>query len=553
MAVLPEARTCAVLRQIVDVTSLAGLLDLFGDEIDALGLTDGYVINLLNSAGDGLVGLKLRFAPEFHHLEPTYRGYKNPVSDDHLNARVYQTRRIERIDRHNATEAEKFILQIWKVDEIVGVPILGPAENDAAIGVIVLTNQKGTVVDEAGLQALRELTALFYRSLANWLRFSHLEEMQDQATSAVAEHNRLLEFLDEMSSLTAVDKIFEVFATEMFRQIPFDIAGFALVDGESMVTKKVVAASSQYDAIHDEWERHLLSNPYRMDPTTSGAVHVVMKNEPLLFPDVEEIKHLTMTPHDAASIAILKTARTLFISPIRYHKEPIGIMAFYSLSKPITLTEADLHLLEQLSSFLGTAVTNGKIYATSRDQNLEIGRLNERLQENVKELDQLASTDRLTGLFNYRIFEQELGRRLIESKRVSNVNDLSLLLIDIDRFKAFNDNHGHAAGNEVLAGVAREIGKLIRQSDTACRYGGEEFVIILPKCDLAGAHLLAERMRKAIESCRFTTSRGSHSITVSIGCAVHHSDESAESFFARADRALYQAKTNGRNQVADAA
>src|ERR1035437_4973560 len=373
--------------------------------------------------------------------------------------------------------------------------------------------------------------------------------MRNQARTAVEQSNRLLQFIVEMNSLTSLNKIQELFAAEIFRQLPFDLAGFSLVESDQLVCKKVVVASPEFDVIGSKYEQFLGENPLPMDANASGAIHVLIRNEPVLVPDIAEIRHLPMVGHDSKSLDILKTARTLFVTPIRYQKEPIGILALYSLSKPVALSEADRHLLDQLSTFLGTAITNGKIYETSQEQSQEIGRLNLRLQDKVKDLAEQASTDQLTGLFNFRAFEKQLAKRLIESQRKSNETQLSIVLVDIDHFKIFNDTFGHAAGNDILVGVAHEIGKLTRQTDMACRYGGEEFVVILPKCDLDGAILFAERIRTAVETSSFETSGGTRSITISVGCTVHQAYDTPLTLFQRADKALYLAKTKGRNQV----
>ncbi len=275
-----------------------------------------------------------------------------------------------------------------------------------------------------------------------------------------------------------------------------------------------------------------------------------MHNSSFLVPDLQQAMELPMPEFDRRSLGFLsRPPRTLYLSAIRYHKEPIGAFALYSLSEPLSLSENDLQLLEQLSSFLGTALTNSRLYATSQAQNAEIGRLNLQLQEKVSQLFELASTDQLTGLFNFRSFEQELERRLLEAARASDNRELALVMFDIDHFKSFNDRFGHACGNDVLAGVAGEINRCIRQTDMACRYGGEEFVVILPGCDLEGARLLAERVRAGVEQMGVATCEGEQRITISAGCTLRQSGDTQRTLFSRADEALYQAKAQGRNRV----
>lgn len=541
--------TFAALQRLACAESLNDVLDLLGEQLEALHLADGYLINMLDAAGSNLVSLKARFPEDFRNLEQTTLGRHNPVSDDYLNARVFQTRAVQSVTPGNASEHEMMVLQYWRSSEIVGVPILHPQHADhAPIGVIVLIRQSGTL-DIAKIAPLQEVLALLYTSLRSWLHHSHLDEMHEQATAAVAENKRLLQFLDDLNSLTAVDMIYEMFAAELFRQLPFDMAAFSLVEDGRLVTQKVSIASPRFEPIAAEWLVYLEQNPYPLDPTISGAVLVLTEDESMLFPDLQAILHLPMTAHDAQTVSILKTPRTLFISPIRYQKKPIGIFVLYSLEKPVVLAETDMHLLQQLSSFLGTAITNSKTYAISQAQNLEIGHLNEMLQDKVKELAEQASTDRLTGLFNFRSYEREMSKRIKECQRSGGKNEFSLALIDIDYFKRFNDSHGHAAGNDVLAGVAAEIGRVIRSTDTAFRYGGEEFAVTLPKCDLQGAMLLAERIRTAIEASSFITENGTYKVTVSIGCAVFQPDDTQHTLFSRADQALYEAKGQGRNRV----
>ncbi len=274
-----------------------------------------------------------------------------------------------------------------------------------------------------------------------------------------------------------------------------------------------------------------------------------MRNTHLLFPDVQKIKHLPMSANDQATLKILGSVRTLLMVPIRYQNKPIGVLTFFTFSEPLEVSESDLSLLNNLSAFLGTAIINGRNYLLSMEQHREIERLNLILQDKVKELAEQAATDKLTGLFNFRTFEHELNRRINEFERQTDKTGLSIAIIDIDHFKKFNDTHGHNAGNVVLAGVAREIGKLVRKMDLACRYGGEEFVVILSKCDPEGIRLFAERVRTTIAETMFETDAGKLSVTVSIGCTSHQPGDSYDSFFKRADQALYRAKNNGRNRV----
>jgi len=159
-------------------------------------------------------------------------------------------------------------------------------------------------------------------------------------------------------------------------------------------------------------------------------------------------------------------------------------------------------------------------------------------------LDRLANEDELTGVLNRRAF---LARSL-ELLASARSNATALMVLDLDNFKALNDSHGHAAGDAVLRQFARLVAAQLRPQDLFARVGGEEFWVLLPGTDAAGAQALAERLRAAVESSAMLFGRTRLRVTVSIGVSrVHDADISGA--LAAADRAMYEAKSRGRNQV----
>ena len=165
-----------------------------------------------------------------------------------------------------------------------------------------------------------------------------------------------------------------------------------------------------------------------------------------------------------------------------------------------------------------------------------------------EKLEKLANFDSLTGLYNRRSILRKLGEQLKYARRYRE--ELSLIMLDIDHFKKVNDQYGHLTGDEVLAEVATLIRQNIRVVDAAGRYGGEEFIIILPKTDLSSALVIAERIRKTIEATEMKDFEGKvFGITVSQGLSSWKPGEDKHSLISRADDALYGAKENGRNRV----
>jgi two-component system cell cycle response regulator len=182
-------------------------------------------------------------------------------------------------------------------------------------------------------------------------------------------------------------------------------------------------------------------------------------------------------------------------------------------------------------------------------------RYTERLRDNVQMSIEMAITDALTGLHNRRYMETHLST-LVE-QAAARGKPLTVLVLDIDYFKSVNDTHGHDAGDEVLREFSQRLKKSIRGIDLACRYGGEEFVVVMPETDMAVATMVAERLRRRIASEPFSIDHGAHSVevTISIGLAARTSaSDVAANLLKRADQALYRAKRDGRNRVvADAA
>lgn len=194
----------------------------------------------------------------------------------------------------------------------------------------------------------------------------------------------------------------------------------------------------------------------------------------------------------------------------------------------------------------------GELVARVRVQ-LKIKGLQDELRRSNELLQELSVTDHQTGLHNRRYFTEALEREFRRSLRTKD--PLSLAVIDLDHFKRVNDTYGHQEGDTVLAEVAAFIKKEIRRYDIAARYGGEEFVVVLPETSLQQALQFAERCRAGIQRLAFSGRIEELAVTASLGIATYPSApvDSAESLFGEADKALYRAKTNGRNRIEAAA
>ncbi len=206
---------------------------------------------------------------------------------------------------------------------------------------------------------------------------------------------------------------------------------------------------------------------------------------------------------------------------------PIGAVASFT----------DISQLRQQQEMLMVQMVQTNEQAVTLElQKMDLEMMNEKLEK-------LATTDGLTGLNNHRHFQDFLRQKFVEVSR--SKGPLSLLLLDVDKFKTFNDEFGHQAGDEVLKGVARALESAARESDFVARYGGEEYVIVLPDTDRIGAMEAAERFRMVIEACEWPYRR----VTASFGVSTHAiSTNGPEQMIAEADVALYESKRTGRNR-----
>lgn len=222
-----------------------------------------------------------------------------------------------------------------------------------------------------------------------------------------------------------------------------------------------------------------------------------------------------------------KNANSLLAVPLWYEQELSGLILLLS-EEQNAYSQEQIEVLRVYSNQASIAFQNAKLY---------------------REIENMATTDGLTGLFNHRKFQEELDRELKRHDRAGK--PLCLCLLDIDFFKKINDTYGHPAGDAVLKGVAKMIKETVRSTDIPARYGGEEFAIILIELPSRDAIPIAERLRKKVESQIFLYKGTKMKATLSIGIAEFSDNHkiSKALLIERADKALYHAKHSGRNRT----
>ncbi len=300
------------------------------------------------------------------------------------------------------------------------------------------------------------------------------------------------------------------------------------------------------------------------------------------------LHHHTPEGYSGKDLKVSQTTRAVFLSdlligilysdtPDEFHKRfKKGAKKLLDLTnEQIAYILSDLHQqVDQAGSYFGLKMKNTKpIQDILQEANIRLSLLNldydqmnkqliqakislekltKELEEKNRILDNLANVDGLTEVYNHRYFQLTLEQEISRSNR--HETHISLLLIDIDHFKKFNDTYGHQTGDFILKEFCKVIKDNLRRYDILARYGGEEFVVILPETEGEDAMRVAEKLREAIDSTVFTDTQDEFRVTASFGVSsskpVVDDEFSQSDFINKADQALYDAKDQGRNRVA---
>ena len=547
-ALLEKSRQFDLLQAIHNTVELPELLELMSGEIKRFNKYDGMLINLTDRGGDNLICEKIELPEEYKGIEQSYYKYKFPLEPTDSNTRCMREKRAititeENVDNYPGNTKTRF--ERWQMKTMAVVPIFNMMD---VIGTVVVFSQS-EVIHGASSAALQEIVRFFGTQLTNAMYFAYMREQEDLISKAAEEHERFLAFVSEVNDLVSVDQIYDLISKELLRKFSFDLAGVVMLEEDELVVEKNTIIDDKFHPYYERWNEYYSNTSYKVDVSDGTTPAVFIQNRYMFIPDIGQIRHLPMSPKDSQALGILPTARTFFCCPIRQKGQAVGLIWLWSLEEIVELSEQDKKMIDLLGSFIGTAIGNAKLYEKVEHQNHKIEELNEVLEQKVNQLHEMATKDNLTSLYNFGFFQNELSHRIMEYRRSQGKYHMSIIIIDVDHFKIFNDTYGHVAGNVALQDVAQRLLKRTRKMDVVCRYGGEEFVVILPKCDVHGAQGVAEKLRADIEKDPIVIETGNVFITASFGCAQYHPEEEYDEFVERADQALYRAKEGGRNRV----
>jgi diguanylate cyclase (GGDEF)-like protein len=378
--------------------------------------------------------------------------------------------------------------------------------------------------------ALPTVALLMERRLDLWRA-----DRQRQHVSALANVTRVMSSSEDL----------EVVLTSIAGTIATTVAGIDYVSidlvGEdgSVQLRCINSIKPNIEALAEQWKR----GASRPDPVRDMALQT---RQPVILPDAQNDPRVPETGRLFFTRTLLRSAA---VFPLLTRDEVVGVLSVVS-HRPVELSATEAELLEGLAAQVATAVKGIQLYQELAESRRQLEQLNEQLSQSMEIQHHLARTDPLTGIPNRRFIDETIAAECARARRYGH--PLSVVMADLDRLKAVNDTRGHSAGDEAIKFTASLARESCRAVDGVGRYGGDEFVFVLPATELGQATVFAERFRERFEIDRAGRLALDQPLTVSLGVAQWNSTTmtSPDCLVKRVDGALYVAKSQGRNRVA---
>lgn len=321
--------------------------------------------------------------------------------------------------------------------------------------------------------------------------------------------NCLHEFSQNITSAANVDDIINLTFKTIIQLKAFDMAAFMISDEKGMLNMQ-----SSFGWKHDWIERYNFNPINKENPLMKDLFE---KKSLIIIDDISKYPDLWKTLYGI-------NAKSIYIFPLILDNDVYGVLLIINTETRV-ISEHQMEMLSGITSQANISLQN--------------------LINMTKEIKK-SSTDGLTGLYNRRYFDEQINKAVNEAS-INNF-EVSLIMMDIDNFKKYNDTFGHPAGDMLLKKVAETVVKCVRSNDIAVRYGGEEFAVILRNTSISTALLIAERIRGAVENIQDCELNSKVTISAGIG-SLSKNCEDAKSLIEYADKSLYHAKYNGKNRI----
>jgi len=448
----------------------------------------------LNDAGTHLRISELSTASDDIHDAPI------PIGDGVLGAIVVKKERVA-LTHLKPSYDVPYYEGACPVRVLLGMPIL---QDDQLRGILVLDRTKDVAFTPHEEELAAQAARYCLRAIQNERIFVQLER-------AKVEQGKLYEAAKALGAALSEKDVLEAGVRSAQKIAAFDLAAVTLFD-EPTRTHHVVAATGEIEDLVGSKFGH-----------NGGLVSMVVQNKfPLPYKgEYDPSRQVVLTKHFP-----WPKLPSLLVLPLLLHERPLGTLIL-GAKRRAAFGDQVRPTLEVLASHLAVSLANARM---------------------VAKLEQMATTDGLTGLLNKRAMLDAATQKIAASARFGR--KLSLLVTDIDFFKKVNDTYGHDVGDVVIKGLGEILKRQKRTTDLVARFGGEEFIVLCEQTDERGAQLLAERIREELQKTTFHTEQGPLSVTCSIGVATFpEGGDTWDTLFKASDEALYVSKRSGRNRV----
>jgi diguanylate cyclase (GGDEF)-like protein len=491
-------RTLNLLHDIVIVSlqsdDLLSMSQTLVDRLGALINADGCFLTLWNENNQQAIPLAA-YGP----YKETYRSLTIQPGERTFTQsalKIRQTLVIE--DVSTSPYIEHDITQKFPTRSMLVLPLIAGKKN---LGAIMLAFNQTHHFQPEEIAISEQAAGLIALALE---KFQAMEQAQRRAMASETLRKASAAITGTLETEEAVTRILE----QLDQVVPYDSASVQLLDGNELE----IIGGRGWDNQSD-----IMGMRFTVPGDNPNSV-VLEKGKPYILPEAWKVyKKFNEPPHNHI--------RSWLGVPLIIQNKIIGLLAIDS-AEANHFTEDDASLASTFANQVAVVLENARIFKETQDQ---------------------AITDSLTGIYNRRGLFQLGEFEFTRARRIDR--PFCAMILDIDRFKRVNDHYGHATGDQALRGLADRCRNSSRAVDLVSRYGGEEFVILLPETPIDSAKLVAERLRVSIMENPITTDSGPLRITISIGIAEANNADTLKTLIERADAALYEAKHEGRNCV----
>lgn len=420
------------------------------------------------------------------------------------------------VDHEGNMRFEK-IFKSEKLDKLKSVLWVPLKTKGKVTGILALSEKRNQVpFSEGEMEFLRLLGSQAAVAIESAVMYETMEKTSKELDKQMFNLSILFNVGKAMNFINDLTKLLKLIIDKAREVTHCEKGSLMLLDEES--SELMVRVVRGIDPMTEEKIASGEIKCTTIKPGEGVAGKVFKTGEPIIMDD---------TQNDQFKHSATSRVNSILCLPLLLNGVPIGVVNMTNKKDGEKFTKDDLELMTTLADQAAVAINNAQLY-------------------------ELAVTDGLTKLFIHRYFQQKLQSELRRSERYNHPT--SVIITDIDFFKKFNDTYGHQVGDFVLEETARVFKRSVREVDIACRYGGEEFAVVLPETDSEGALLMAERIREDIEKHDFKDENGkTYKVTISVGVATYPDNaKDNTSLVKAADKALYESKENGRNCVTSA-